>query len=64
MDHGEKRNCEGYSDPTAFHALENIEADKRARDMIRVVRYVIRHSGFELVENIHFRDKKTGRIYK
>lgn len=69
------RNQEGYADPTATIAVgrvakeqkeqdEHEAADKRAYDLIKVLKYIIRGAGFELTERIQIRDKKTGRIYK
>lgn len=63
------RNIEGYSDPTASIAVgqvsrEESEADKRAYDLIKVLKYVIRVAGFELTERVQLKDSKTGREYK
>lgn len=58
------KNSEGYADPTAYHALQNIEADKRITELVHVLKFIIRNSDFELVERIQLRDKKTGRVYK
>ena len=63
------RNIEGYSDLTASIAVgqvsrEESEADKRAYDLIKVLKYVIRVAGFELTERVQLKDSKTGREYK
>jgi hypothetical protein len=58
------KNAEGYSDPTAYGALSNIESEQRATRLIGVLKYVIRNSGFELVGRIQIRDKRTGREFK
>lgn len=58
------KNAEGYSDPTAYKAIINIESEQRADKLINVLKYVIKTSGFDLVERIHLRDKRTGREYK
>lgn len=41
-------NAEGYHDPTAYHGTKNI----------------IRLAGFELLNRIEIKDRKTGREYK
>ena len=46
------KNSEGYIDPTASAAVgqmsrEENEADKRAYDLIKVLKYVIRAAGFD-----------------
>ncbi len=63
------KNPSGYPDPTAFAALEPIaQADarleRRARNLVRVVRYVVREAGFQLEGRIEIRDEKTGRVFR
>lgn len=63
------RNIEGYSDPTASIAVgqvsrEESEADKRAYDLVKVLKFIIRSCGFELIERIQLKDTKSGREYK
>lgn len=64
-----KLNAEGYQDPTAYFgtqgmAREESRADKRAEDLIKVLKYVIREAGFELIERVQIRDVKSGREYR
>ena len=64
-----RRNAEGYPDPTAYLGTkeairEESEADKRAFDLVKVLKYIIRAAGFELIERIQLRDTKSGREYK
>lgn len=40
------------------------EADKRAFDLVKVLKYIIRAAGFELIERIQLRDTKSGREYR
>lgn len=58
------RNKEGYVDPTAHQAVQNMENEKRVSDLVHALKYIIRVAGFELVDRIQLRDKKTGKIYK
>ena len=63
------RNSEGYSDPTATNAIgqvsrEENESDKRANDLIKVLKFIIRSCGFELISGIQIKEVKTGRTYK
>lgn len=63
------RNSEGYSDPTATNAIgqvgrEENESDKRANDLIKVLKFIIRSCGFELITRIQIKEVKTGRMYK
>ena len=64
-----KLNAEGYQDPTAYMGMRDVvkeesEADKRAYDLVKVLKYIIRAAGFELIERIQLRDTKSGREYK
>ena len=68
-DYGIRRNKEGYSDPTAFAALYKIqkeenELQRRATELVNVLRYIIDKSGFELVARIEIRDKRTGKEFR
>ncbi len=63
------KNSEGYADPTATIAISDIskeqaDADKRAYDLVKVLKYVVHAAGFEMTERVQLKDKKTGRVYK
>ena len=65
----QKLNVEGYADPTANYGMKETvkkeqEADKRTYDLVKVLKYIIRTSGFELKNRIQLTDIKTGREYK
>ena len=62
-------NAEGYNDPTAYHGTKNIirEEDvqqKRENTLIYVLKYIIRLAGFELLNRIEIRERKSGREYR
>lgn len=64
-----QRNAEGYSDPTAYGALQPMQAEKneeeeRLKRMVKTVKAVVEFAGFDLIERIQVRDRKSGRIYK
>lgn len=63
------KNSEGYSDPTATAAIgqvsrEQSDTDRRVNEVIKVLKYIIRMSGFELAGRICLIDIKTGREYR
>ena len=60
----EKKNSEGYLDLTAYNAMERVESEEQAKRLIAVLKYIIKHSEFELMDRIHIRHKKTGREFK
>ena len=60
----DSRNSEGYSDPTAYLAMRNIDDDYRFKKLLKTIFSILDLSGFELDGRITLIDKKTGRIYK
>lgn len=69
MEYGPKRNAEGYIDPTAYHAIKRVtkeenEMDAKVHMLIKVLKFIIAESGFELCNRIELRDKKTGRFFR
>ena len=64
-----KYNSEGYGDPTAYYGTKEIireesETEKRAYDLIKVLKFIIRSCGFELIERVKIKDTKTGREFR
>ena len=63
-----KRNAEGYVDPTAYAALKSIvndeKTEKKAAYVVSILKFIIRESGFELLNRIELKDKKTGRTFR
>lgn len=64
-----KYNSEGYADPTAYYGTKEIireesETEKRAYDLIKVLKLIIRSCGFELIERVKIKDTKTGREFR
>lgn len=58
-------NQSGRADPTAYRALKNLsDEEKKVNFLIKVLKYIIRESGFELLNRIELQNTKTGRIYK
>ena len=64
-----KYNNEGYTDPTAYYGTKEIireesETEKRAYDLIKVLKFIIRSCGFELIERVKIKDTKTGKEFR
>lgn len=64
-----KYNSEGYADPTAYYGTKEIireenETEKRAYDLIKVLKFIIRSCGFELIERVKIKNTKTGREFR
>lgn len=64
-----QRNSEGYPDPTAYGAMNQMqtahdEEEERLKQMVKTVKNIVDLAGFELIERIQVKDKKSGRVYK
>ena len=58
-------NAKGYSDPTAFEALRNLEReDERFHRLLYTLFYLCELADFEIEGRIVLIDKKTGRIWR
>ena len=58
-------NAEGYSDPTAFEALRNLEREEeRFHRLLYTLFYLCKLADFEIEGRIVLIDKKTGRIWR
>jgi len=62
-------NSEGYADPTAYHGLKSIIDEENAVNaelytLVKVLKYIIKRSGFELVSRIELKHIESGRIFK
>ena len=61
----DKRNSEGYSDPTAYAAMRNITRDEdRFRKLRKVILNICDVAGFEIRGPIVLVDKKTGKVWR
>ena len=62
-------NHEGYPDPTAYHALKNINneespLEKQVSDLVHVFKVICDLAGFEIVGRISFKHKKSGKEFR
>lgn len=60
-----KKNTSGYSDPTAYAAAKNIDADEvRFQKLLTAIFSICELAGFHIEERIIVRDLKTGKVYR
>ena len=60
-----KKNSSGYSDPTAYTAVKNIDADEaRFQKLLTAIFSICELAGFHIEERIVIRDLKTGKVYR
>ena len=68
-EYGLNKNAEGYSDPTAHNAITKVmreenEQQRRINALIGSLKFFIDLAGFDLLNRIEVRDRKTGREYR
>ncbi|QJU22657.1 hypothetical protein HLY09_26405 [Enterocloster bolteae] len=60
-----RTNHEGYSDPTAYEAIKNTEADdERFHKLLNTIFTICELSGFHLEERIILKDTQTGKVWR
>lgn len=58
-------NNSGCKDPTAYAATRPIsDEEQRVYDLVKVLKYIIRLSGFDLLNRIELRERRSGRMYR
>lgn len=61
-------NAEGYRDPTAEAAIQNVRKKKQTpehvMDVVRMIRDIAWTAGFEVIGRVQLRDRTTGKEYK
>ena len=68
-EYGMNKNSEGYSDPTACDAVTKVmreenERQRRVSAVIGILKNAADLAGFDLVNRVVLRDRKTGREYR
>lgn len=69
MGNNPKFNSEGYYDPTAYEGLkpiikEEAHQQKRVNELVQVLKYIVDKAGFEILNRVALKDKKTGKEYR
>ena len=61
-----RNNAHGYSDPTAYEALLNIEKEETERfnKLLNTIFYLCELAGFRVENRIVLVDKRNGRIWR
>lgn len=63
------KNQDGYKDPTAFQAIKRVvkeeeTEEKQLATLVFILKYIINMTGFELLNRIELKSKKSGRVYR
>jgi len=60
-----KKNSEGYSDPTAYRALQNIEdEEERFHKLLYAIFDICDLADFEIEGRIVLVDKRSGKVWR
>lgn len=58
-------NKSGYHDPTAYAVEKPIsEEQHRVDELVWVLKKIIKWAGFELINRIELRERRSGRTYR
>ena len=58
-------NAEGYADPTSYKGIMNItDTEHKCNFLIKVIKFIIKESGFELLNRIELKHTDSGRIFR
>ena len=62
-------NSEAYADPTAYHGLKNVikeeaETERKVNELVHVIKVICSFAGFDLVERVKLKHKKSGRKFE
>lgn len=62
---GDRKNSEGYSDPTAYQAMMNLEIEElRFKKLLRSIKDVCDLADFEIEGRVVLIDKRSGRVWR
>lgn len=60
-----KRNGSGYTDPTAYNAIKNVNKEsERFHKLLNMIFDICELSDFSIEERIILKDKKTGKVWR
>ena len=60
-----RRNAEGYSDPTAYQAIKNIDReDENFHKLLHTIFNICELSGFRIEGRIVLVDEVTGKVWR
>lgn len=62
-------NSSGLPDPTAYEALkpiikEETDVEKKCNFLIKVIKFIIREAGFEMLNRLELKHNDSGRVFK
>ena len=59
-----RRNGSGYTDPTAYKAIKNVDRDDEFHKLLHTIFYICELSGFRIEGRIVLVDEVTGKVWR
>lgn len=65
----DRKNAEGYNDPTAYNAIKNMEQeqdknDERFHQLLNTLFSICELADFHIEERVVLKDKRTGKVWR
>lgn len=61
----QRKNAEGYIDPTAYEAIRNVDKDdERFHRLLHTIFYICELAGFQIEGRVVLVDKRNGRVWR
>ena len=59
-----RKNSSGYSDPTAYKAIKNLDRQTQVKKLLSTIFSITKAAGFEVEGRIVLRDVTTGKVWR
>ena len=60
----QRKNAEGYADPTAYEAIRNDKDDERFHRLLHTIFYICELAGFQIEGRVVLVDKRNGKVWR
>ena len=61
----QRKNAEGYADPTAYEAIRNVDKDdERFPRLLHTIFYICELAGFQIEGRVVLVDKRNGKVWR
>lgn len=60
----DRKNGEGYFDPTAYAAIKNADKDEKFHKLLHTIFYICELAGFQIQGRIVLVEKENGKVWR
>ena len=60
----DRKNAEGYNDPTAYNAIKNIEQEQDKDQLLNMLFSLCELADFHIEGRVVLKDKRTGKVWR